>query len=477
MSLLNIAQKIELLTDKNSFVELRSHQQSNFQNKKKDGDGVVCGFAKIEQRSVLLILQDAEYLMGTMGEAHCKKMTYCIEQAIQNKVPFLIVFESAGVRIQEGVQAMNAAGALFHVLSKASGIIPSISIILGVNSGAAPYSAALMDFIILEDKKGAFFLTGPKIIEKVLNEKTDVQTLGGATVQASVTGLASLLAKNENDAFVKAKKLLQFLPQHWQENPSINWTEKSITTSDNSLEKYHSSLDDFDMYALIDELTDEKSFLEINKYYAANVIVGFGKINGCKVSIIASQPNIMSGAIDKAASKKIFRFVQICDSYHIPLIFLEDTPGFMPGNEEEHNGIIGYGAKVIQAISNSSNIKITIIVGKAIGGAYGAMCPKTMGADYVFAWPNAQIGVIGTEAAMSLIYAKELEENKHDASYLDKKKSMYEATHLSPYIAAKDGLIDGIIEPNQTKKVLIKCLMSLQNKAVVKQQHSPILPM
>ncbi len=464
MPSLSIEHKIKLLTDNLSFIEIGAHIQSRLSKSKENGDGVVCGYATIEQQKVMLIIQNSNYLNGTMGEAHCNKMAAAVDKAMELKLPIVIIFESAGVRIQEGILAMNPAGLLFNNLAKASGILPMIAIMLGANSGAASYSAALMDFIIMENHSSAMFLTGPKVIEKVVNEKVSIQELGGSDVHAKITGLASIIVVDEIEAFAQAKRILSFLTEPKEVKKT---KEKKQNINQHIVKKYNNKeLQDLDMYELIQHLTDENSFLEINKLFAENCIVGFATLNKIKIGIIANQPKIMSGSIDVLASKKMTRFLQICDAYNIPTIFLADTPGFLPGKKEEHTSILGVGAKILSVLANSTNAKITIIVGKAFGGAYGAMCPKTLGADYVFAWHNAQIGVLGAEAAMNLIYAKQIEAHKNDENYIQKLKEDYINNSLSPYIVAENGLIDGIIFPEETREIIAKCLNSLKLKAV-----------
>lgn len=468
---LSIKHKIKLLTDNLSFVEIGTNIQSCLTKNKQYGDGVICGFATIEQQRILLIIQDGNYLKGTMGAAHSNKMAFAVEKATSLKIPIIAIFESAGVRIQEGIQAMNPTGLLFNNIAKASGVVPTIAIMLGANSGAAAYSAALMDFIIMENNTSAMFLTGPKVIDKVLNEKVTIQDLGGSHVHATKTGLASILVDNEVEAYQQAKNILAFL--------SVENTIKAkqnIVDNKSLLQKYDNYISqDFDMHDLIIDLIDKKSFIEINKQFAQNCIVGFATIQNIKVGVIANQPSVMSGSIDIAASKKIFRFLQICDAYNIPSIFIADTPGFLPGKQEEHASILGIGARILSALANSTNVKITIIVGKAYGGAYGAMCPKTLGADFVFAWHTAQIGVVGLESAMHLIYAKEIELHQHDQAYINTLKENYINNYLSPYVAAENGLIDGIISPAETKKVLINSLKCMQNKVEMHTRKSKII--
>lgn len=467
---LSIEHKIELLTDSFSFVEIFANVKSKFTKVKENGDGVVCGYATIMQQKVILIIQNGNYLHGTMGIAHSSKMAAAVEKACVFKMPIIVVFESAGVRIQEGVLAMNAAGSLFSNLAKASGIVPTIAIMLGVNVGAASYSAALMDFIIME-KKSAMFLTGPKVIETVLNEKTTIQDLGGSHIHATITGLASIVVNNELEAYQQAKSLLVFLSKS-----ETQYSKEYDVNTESIFQKYNAYVScNFDMHDFIYDLIDENSFIEINKQYAKNVIVGFAKLNNIKIGIIANQPSIMSGAIDVAASKKMYRFLQVCDAYNVPALFIADTPGFLPGKQEEYSSILGVGARILSVLANSTNAKISLIIGKAFGGAYGAMCPKTLGADYIFAWHNAQIGVLGVEAAMQLIYAKEIALHQDDETYLQNLRETYIKDHISPYTSAENGIIDGVISPTETRKVLINSLKSLQNKVEVSGRKNKII--
>jgi acetyl-CoA carboxylase carboxyltransferase component len=459
MSFLSVEHKIELLTDKLSFSEFESQKQSRYTKGSAPGDGVVCGYATIEQKGVVLIIQNHHHMHGTMGEEHCLKIANAVNKALSLKVPIVIVFESAGLRIQVGAHAMNPVALIFNNLAKASGQVPTIAIMVGVNSGAPAYSAALMDFTIMV-RSSTMFITGPKVIEKVINEKNDIQTLGGTDVHASITGLASLIAENEPDAFNIAKKLLGFLTQ-----PS-KLTLDTVNKKSKSFIRNHTTkaIDD-DMYAIIENVFDENSFLEIHKQYAKNCIVGFAEINNTSVGIVANQSAVMSGAIDVNASKKMYRFLQICDAYDVPVVFLADTPGYLPGKAEEHSAILGVGARILSVLANSTNSKVTIITGKLFGGAYAAMCPKTLGADYVFAWNTAEIGIMGTEAAVHLLFAKQIEASKHDATFIQQTKDAYKTQYLSPEVAAENHLIDGIIAPAETRKIIIKCLKSLEYKA------------
>jgi acetyl-CoA carboxylase carboxyltransferase component len=459
MSILSVEHKIQLLTDKLSFTEFESQKQSRYTKDSKPGDGVVCGYATIQEKGVVLIIQNHHHLHGTMGEEHCLKIAHAVNRALILKVPVVIIFESAGLRIQVGSHAMNPVALLFNNLAKASGQVPTIAIMVGVNSGAPSYSAALMDFTIMV-RTSTMFITGPKIIEKVLNEKNDIQTLGGTDVHAGITGLASLIAENEPDAFNQTKKLLGFLNQKSKhKKDTIKKITKTLTKNNSG------NIPGSDMYDIIDNVFDDNSFLEINKHYAKNCIAGFATINNTNVGIVANQSAVMSGVIDVNASKKMFRFLQICDAYDIPVIFLADTPGYLPGKQEEHNAILGVGARILSVLANSTNIKITIITGKLFGGAYAAMCPKTLGADYVFAWYTAEIGIMGADAAVHLLYAKQIIANQNDATFINLLKEEYTQQNLSPAIAAENHLIDGIILPAETRKTIIKCLKSLENKA------------
>lgn len=472
MSSLSIEHKIKILTDNLSFTEIGAQQLSRLTKKEIYGDGVVCGYATIEQQKIILIIQDGNYLNGTMGETHCRKMALAINKAIEIKIPVIIIFESAGVRIQEGVQAMNPAGELFHVMAKASAIIPSIAIMLGANSGAAAYTASLMDFVIMVPNS-AMFLTGPKVIEKVLNQKVNIQDLGGTTIHATKTGLASFLVNNEHEGYLITQKLISFITQNISEKFSIDDFKKK---DELFFQKYNSlNESNFNINQFIDDLVDRDSFIEINKYFAKNIIVGFATINNIRIGIIANQSACMSGAIDIAASKKMYRFLQICDTYQIPVIFMADSPGFLPGIEEEHSGILGIGARILSVLANSTNAKISIITRKIFGGAYGAMCAKTLGADFVFAWHTAQIGVVGVESAMHLIYAKEIKNHHNDEQYIQTIKDNYINNCLSPFLAAENGLIDGVISPVETRRVIIKCLNCLVNKSEKTNRKNQII--
>jgi acetyl-CoA carboxylase carboxyltransferase component len=481
MNTLTPQQRLHLLTDLNSFEPFGAGVRSRFpETSEADGDGVICGYARIGGRHVVVVVQDAAYLKGTMGEAHSNKITAAIRQAIKIKVPFIAVFNSGGARIQEGISALDPTAVVSAEMARASGVIPTVAVLLGTNAGATAYISALMDFIIMADD-ATMFLTGPRVIEKVTGEKTTIQQLGGSGLHGRTTGLASFVVPNEVAGYAGVKKLLPYLPDHFKD-PGFNQMQKEpldqVSGSAELDALARESKQGYDMKAVIGMIADVDSFLELQSDYAENLVTGFAMLCGLKIGIVANQPAVMSGVLDVPAAKKFFRFVQFCDAYNIPLLFLTDTPGFMPGVQEEHQNIIGAGARVLHILANSTVPKINIVTGKWIGGAYAAMCSRAMGADHVYVWNRAQIGVLGTEPALALIYDKEIQARNKNPEFIQQLREKYAETVLDPFVAAQTGLVDGVIFPHETRPLLAKLFNSLRHKAekpVVRKR--PIFPM
>lgn len=470
-------QRIEVLLDRGTFEEIGV---ANVLTGLKH-ESIITGYGKINNRKIFIIASDVSSFSGSVGQKSVEKVNRLLDLAMQNKSPVITLFESVGARIQEGVSVMHQIGLMFKRFSEISGVVPTISILFGVNSGVTTYCSALMDFTIMVEHKSFSFITGPKVIEKMTGEKTTNEELGGSVVHSRLTGLASVLAENERDALYKVKELLEYLPQHYDTiPPPINVHLKKSDSAANMLSTIIPPDEDksgYDMLQLINGIIDDDTFYEINKAYAKNLLAGFAKLGNATIGIIANQPSVMSGVLDVSSCKKLFRFVQICDAYAIPVLFIADSPGFMPGKYQEHNNIIGIGAKVLHVLSTSTMPKITLIVNKIIGGAYGGMSAKSMGSDIVFAWPTAKISILGDTAAIRILHQKELEKTDNIDFLKNKRTNEFIEEHLSPYPAAQHGQIDAIIHPEETRMMIMKGFKMLENKAInTSKKRRSVLP-
>ncbi|MBL7054970.1 acyl-CoA carboxylase subunit beta [Candidatus Woesearchaeota archaeon] len=461
---LTAMERLNLLLDKNSFTELekftelKSHNY-NLQEKKRSRDGVIVGYGTVNQRPVYIYAQDFTFMGGSMGEMHNKKIVHVMELALKNGIPCIGLLDSGGARIQEGIASLDGGGSIFLNNTKASGVIPQISVILGPCAGIAVYSPALTDFVFMTKKTSYMFITGPDVVKEVTGEEIDFEGLGGAHIHNEKSGVANFISENEKECLSTIRLLLSYLPQNNLDNPPV------INTGDNperkaNLEKIvpEDSKKTYDVKEVLEEVLDKKSFLEIHSHYAQNAVIGFGRLNSKVIGIIANQPKVLAGCLDINSSDKISRFVRFCDAFNIPLINFVDVTGYLPGTEQEHNGIIRHGAKMLYAYSEATVPKISLVMRKAYGGAYIAMVSKDMGFDMVIAWPIAEIAVMGPEQAVKIIHRKESEKIK------SKKAEEYAEKFLNPYDAAKQGKVDLIIEPKDTRSTLIKCLEMLINK-------------
>ena len=470
---LTARERINLLLDPNSFVELDHFVESRFSilgldQKKFPGDAVVTGFGKINNRQVYLYSQDFSKIGGSLGELHGQKIIKIIELAQKVGCPIIGIIDSGGARIQEGISSLDGYATIFKSMVRASGVIPQISIIVGPSAGGASYAPGLSDFIFMVEGISQMYITGPEVIRAVTGEKVSFDELGGATAHTVKSGCAHFVFKSERDCFLGAKKLLSYLPQNNLEDPP---RQKSIFAE--LLEKEgHKLLEivpereekGYDMKEVIEEIFDKNSFFEIQSGFAINSITGFARLSGYVVGIVANQTKFMAGTLDIDSSDKVARFVRFCDSFNIPIINLVDTPGYLPGADQENRGIIRHGAKVLYAYAEATVPKISLILRKAFGGAYIALASRQLGYDKVIAWPLAQIAVMGPEQAVKIIYKKELAESS-DPKKLEKEKIQeLREIFLNPYQAAKLGQVDMIIHPKDTRSILIKCLESLSNK-------------
>lgn len=470
---LTARERISLLLDPESFTELDQFIESRFNvlgldQKKVPGDAVITGFGKINNRIVYVYSQDFSRMGGSLGEMHGKKIVKIIELARKTGSPIIGIIDSGGARIQEGVSSLDGYASIFRSTIKASGVIPQIIVIAGPSAGGASYSPGLCDFVFMVEGISQMYITGPEVIKSVTGEKISFDELGGATVHSLKSGCCHFVFKNEKDCFSGVKKLVSYLPQNNLEDPP---KQKNIFAE--LLEKENQKLLEivpedekkgYDMKEVIQEIFDRNSFFEIQAGFAANVIVGLARLSGYTTGIVANQTKFMAGTLDIDSSDKVARFVRFCDSFNIPLINLIDTPGYLPGADQEHRGIIRHGAKVLYAFAEANVPKISLILRKAFGGAYIALASRELGYDKVIAWPSSQIAVMGPEQAIKIIYKKEIAESKEPKKLEKKKIQEMKEIFLNPYQAAKLGQIDIIIHPKDTRTVLIKCLEPLLNK-------------
>ncbi len=435
-------------------------------------DGVITGFGAINGKTVAIFSQDFTIIGGTLGQMHGLKIARLVKSAREMNCPVIGINDSGGARIQEGVNALRGYGDIFYQNTKASGHIPQISIIAGPCAGGAVYSPGLTDFIFVIDDISHLFVTGPAVVKQVLFQEVSAQELGGAAMHATKSGVAHFRSESETECYHTVRRLLSMIPHSALERPQdieLHYKRKSQARIGRILpEKANVA---YDMYSIINHLIDGGSFIEVMAEYAKNIIVGFAKISDMLVGLIANQPAVMAGVIDCDASDKTARFVRYCDSFNIPLVTLVDVPGYMPGKEEEEKGIIRHGAKVLYAYSEATVPKITVIIRKAYGGAYIAMCSKHLGADFVYAWPTAEIAVMGAEGAVNIVYGREIRDSPDPESARTERIARYNDEYLNPYLAAKEGYVDEVIEPGHTRRIIFESLKLLAGKRPVEIDH------
>ena len=462
-------ERILLLLDPNSFKEIGSGINNyEYNHEKADAksssyDGVICGRGTIGGKTVFIFSQDFTVLGGSIGLNHGRKIAHTIQQAIKARCPVIGLYDSGGARISEGINALAGCGELMHQNTLASGIIPQISIIVGPCAGAAAYSPALTDFVFMVDHIGQLYITGNKVIESVTGEKCSLQELGGARVHSEMSGVSHFLFTSEKKCYVEVRKLIKILPSNFEEKKFyrfISYIEKE-TLVENLVPRDDKA--SYDMHTVIQAIVDEHSMIEVHQKYATNMITAFAKINDITVGIIANNPMHNSGCIDRNSSDKAARFVRFCDAFSIPILTFVDTPGYLPGIEEEHEGIIRHGAKLLFAYSSATTIKITIIVRKAYGGAYIAMGSKHLGADYVYASSKATLAVMGAEGAVSILYHKELEK---DESQKDEYVKAYKEKYMNARIAAAEGYVDEEISLNDLRQRVFEDIKAFENKNI-----------
>jgi propionyl-CoA carboxylase beta chain len=469
---LTARERLHFLLDEGSFEEIGmmvTHRSSDFgmEKEKYQGDGVVTGFGTINGRLVYVYSQDFTVFGGSLSETQSEKICKIMEMAMKNGAPIIGLNDSGGARIQEGVVSLGGYADIFYRNTQASGVVPQISGIMGPCAGGAVYSPAITDFILMVENTSYMFVTGPNVVKTVTHEEVTAEELGGAGTHASKSGVTHFACANEIDAINHIKKLLSYMPQNCEEQaPAL-----AYESSDESRPALNDLMPEnanqpYDVREAIEQIIDEGSFLEIHKDYAENIVVGFARLAGKSIGIVANQPAFLAGVLDNHASVKGARFVRFCDSFNIPLLVLEDVPGFLPGTDQEWNGIINNGAKLLYAFCEATVPKITVITRKAYGGAYCVMNSKHIGADMNYAWPTAEIAVMGAKGAAEIIFKKEISSAAdQEAKWLEKEKE-YSDLFANPYRAAERGFVDEVIEPAETRAKLIKAYRMLENKVV-----------
>ena len=467
---LTARERINLLLDSESFVELGCFTESRFSEqdlgkKKYTGDSVVTGFGKIQNRLVYIYSQDFSRMGGSLGEMHGQKIAEVIELAEKNGCPMIGIIDSGGARIQEGVAGLDGYASIFKNMVKSSGVVPQISVIVGPSAGGACYGPGLSDFIFMVDKISQMYITGPEVIKKVTGEDVDFENLGGTEIHGAKSGCAHFIYENETDCFAGVKQLLAYLPQNNLEDPLVKQVNEYSGQNEKIIEIVPEDFNKgYDVKNVINEVFDLNSFFEIQTNFAPNAVVGFARLSGVVVGVVANQAMSSAGVLDIDSSDKIARFVRFCDAFNIAIINLVDTPGYLPGTTQEHQGIIRHGAKVLYAYAEATVPKISVIMRKAFGGAYIALASRKLGYDKVIAWPNAQIAVMGSEQAVKIIYKKQIEASADPKKTEQEKIWELQEHFLDPFCAAKFGQVDLIIDPRDTRSILIKCLESITNK-------------
>lgn len=467
---LTARERIDLLVDDGSFMELNpfiEHRSSDFgmDEMKGPGDGVVTGYGKVNGQPIYLFSQDFTVFGGALGEMHAEKITHVMDLAAKNGAPFIGLNDSGGARIQEGVVSLDGYGHVFYRNAIYSGVIPQISVIMGPCAGGAVYSPAITDFVFMVDKTSQMFITGPKVIETVTGEKISSEDLGGSKIHNSISGNAHFRADSEKEILEQVRALLSYLPQSYEEKPPRLEVDKgSDDRPDLADDIPFDPMRPYDVRIVVEHVVDDGSFMEVHKEFARNIVVGLARIKGEVVGLICNQPKVMAGGLDIDSSDKASRFIRFCDSFNIPLITFEDVTGFFPGIKQEHGGIIRHGAKILYAYSEATVPKITVILRKAYGGAYVALNSKSIGADLVFAWPNAEIAVMGPQGAANIIFAKEIAQSEDPEATRAKLIEEYREKFANPFVAAARGMVDDVIDPRETRIKLIQALDMMRNK-------------
>ncbi len=501
-------ERIEVLLDPGTFVEVDGFVESRIDDfdldkRRVPGDGVVTGYGEIGGRLVFVSSEDFTVIGGTLGEYHSFKIARLQDMAMEMKAPLICINDSGGARIEEGISSLSGYSGMFLRHTKASGVIPQIAVILGPCSGGACYAPAICDFIFMVKGTSKMFITGPNVVKTVINEEVSVEELGGADVHAKKSGVSHFTYDNEQECLMGVRKLLTYLPSNNEDSAPVILpvTEKEPMffkvnkflqklpfakkaepeKTENPCKKLQTIVPDntrvaYDVKQVIDCIADRGSFFEVQKEFAPNIVVGFARMNGECTGFVANQPSQMCGSLDYHASDKLARFVRFCDCFNIPVVTLVDVPAFLPGTAQEHNGIIRHGAKVLYAYSEATVPKISVIMRKAYGGAYIAMNSKEMGADMVFAWPVAEIAVMGADGAVNIAFKRKIKAAANPEAMREECKKEYEDRFLNPYVAASRGYVNEVIKPEETRERLLAALKSLKHKktAPIKKKHGNI---
>ena len=474
---LTARERIQRLVDRNSFEELdlfARHRSEMFDlpRRRPYGDGVVTGMAQVGGRDVMLFSHDAAAFGGSLGEVFAEKVCKVMDLAYRNRVPIIGINDSGGARIQEGVVSLAGYAEIFWRNVESSGVIPQLSLILGPCTGGAVYSPAMTDFTFMVHGVGYMFITGPEVIRVTTGEEVTFDALGGAEVHNAKSGVAHFLAQTEDECFDQTRRLLSFLPPCSAELPPTRTSTDPADRADPGLTRLipDSAREPYDMKEVVRRVVDDGDFLEVQPFHAMNIVIGFARLAGHPVGVVANQPKVMAGSLDIDASVKGARFVRFCDAFNIPLVVFEDVPGFLPGTRQEHGGIIRHGAKLLYAFCEATVPKLTIITRKAYGGAYCVMCSKHIRADYNAAWPTAEVAVMGPEAAVNVIFRRQIEAAKDPAGRRAELVADYAERFASPFTAAERGYLDEVIEPSQTRPALIRALRLALRK---ERRHAP----
>ena len=467
---LTARERLDLLLDKNSFEEIGAlikHRSTDFGMEKTHypGDGVVTGYGTIHGRLVYVFSQDFTVFGGSLSETHAEKICKIMDMAMKNGAPVIGLNDSGGARIQEGVVSLGGYADIFYRNTRASGVIPQLSLVMGPCAGGAVYSPAITDFILMVEDTSYMFVTGPNVVKTVTNEKVSAEDLGGASVHSEKSGVAHLTSSNDLQAIEDIKKLLSYIPQNCEDSaPELPYVIDDEIRNNLCNIVPENPNQPYDIKEVIQGIIDQESFFEIHKDFAPNIVVGFARLAGKSIGVVANQPAYLAGVLDVQSSQKAARFVRFCDCFNIPLLVLEDVPGFLPGTDQEWNAIITNGAKLLYAFSEASVPRITVITRKAYGGAYDVMNSKHIGADMNFAWPSAEIAVMGAKGAAEIIFRNEIKSAKDPDAALANKEKEYADIFANPYRAAERGFVDEVIHPEQTRLKLIKAFAMLENK-------------
>lgn len=468
---LTARERIDLLLDQGSFREIGAMAiaPNDSEGKSALGDGVVTGYGQVDGRTVYVYAQDFTVQGGALGQMHAQKICRVMDLAVKTGSPIIGMIDSGGARIQEGVYSLGGYAEIFRRNAIYSGVVPQISLIMGPCAGGASYSPAVTDLIIMVRKQSYMFLTGPAVIKTVTGEEVDSETLGGADVHLTVSGNCHMVGDSEQEAIALARQALSYLPSNNVEQAPVAETSDAVNRRSEMLNKLvpENPNQPYSMQTVISAIIDQGSFLEIQAGYAPNAIVGLARLAGRPVGVVSQEPSMMAGVMDINSADKISRFVRMCDAFNLPIVTFVDSPGFLPGVYQEHGGVIRHGAKVLYAYAEATVPKVSVVTRKAYGGAYVVMSSKYLGTDITYAWPSAEIAVMGAEGAANILYGRQIKAAEDSQAERERLTQQYQEDYLNPYVAAKAGYIDEVIEPAETRQKLIEALQALENKVEV----------